>query len=66
MFWAESGGLKKWLSKKNFLIFLKKYSKSEKNWWKRGGLLMLNRPLGWQITNLAKRVFLMAPLPKFS
>jgi hypothetical protein len=41
MFWAESGGLKKWLSKKNFLIFLKKYSKSEKNWWKRGELLML-------------------------
>ena len=29
-------------------------------------LLMLNRRLGWQITNLAKRVFLMAPLPGFS
>ena len=36
-----------------FLIFLKKYSKSEKNWWKRGELLMLNRPLGLQITNSA-------------
>ena len=50
---GRSGGLKKWLSKKNFLIFLKKYSKSEKNWWKRGELLILNRPLGLQITNSA-------------
>jgi hypothetical protein len=52
-FLGRGGGLKKWLSKKNFLIFSKKYSKSEKNWWNRGGLLMLNRPLGLQITNSA-------------
>jgi len=61
-FRQEGEGLKKWLSKKIFLIYLKKIEKVGE----KAGLLMLNRRLGWQITNLAKRVFLMAPLPGFS